>query len=398
MPFRQRFVLGGLSLLLAGAIWMPLLHLLFVPGKEGFRSQAGISPVARQLAKRHLDLWASPAKLQAELHAMQVNNPEWDFMGRTFLVLSLANMAMREPAEADALIPVMDRIIADTQGIVDREGVNHFMMAYGRTGTFLQRPARSIFIDGEIAMMMGARRMIREDEGHRERMNELVMVMAERMAASPRMCCESYPNECWMFCNTLALAAIKIHDVLDQDDHSALFTKWVATARKDLTDPTTGILWSSFMYDGDSLDGPEGSSIWTAAHCLQIVDPAFAADQYDRGRRELARRCLGFAWAAEWPPSWKGPMDVDSGPTIPIIEVNAGSSGQAFIAAAGFEDTAYYQGLATTLRFAAFPMIRDGGLRFCASNQVGDAVLLYSTVSGPLWEEVLKRDRARKGS
>ncbi|HOW74194.1 MAG TPA: hypothetical protein PKY77_26625 [Phycisphaerae bacterium] len=27
MPFRQRIALGGVSLLLAGAIWMPLLHL-----------------------------------------------------------------------------------------------------------------------------------------------------------------------------------------------------------------------------------------------------------------------------------------------------------------------------------------------------------------------------------
>jgi hypothetical protein len=46
--------------------------------------------------------------------------------------------------------------------------------------------------------------------------------------------------------------------------------------------------------------------------------------------------------------------------------------------------------------FAGFPQVRDGRMRFCASNQVGDAVLLYSTVAGPLWE--LIRERSRGGA
>jgi hypothetical protein len=375
LPLRSRFLLGAVSLALATAIWMPLLHFLFIPRQGAFRSQTGISPIARQLTRRHLDLWQSPSRSQSDIDAMRINNPEWDFMGRTYLVLSLANMSLREPALRAGYLPVMDRIIDDTEEYVAREGIHHFLMDYAKNGSFVQHPVRSIFIDGEVALMMGARRLIEENDRYRSRMRELADLTADRMAAGPVRSCESYPNECWTFCNSVALAAIRMHEVLDGEDHSALLHDWVNRARERLTHRETGLLCSSYTYDGQMLDGPEGSTIWTVAHCLQIVDEPLASDQYQRARKELRRQCLGFGWAAEWPKSWVGPMDVDSGPVIPIIEVSAGSSGQAFVGAAAFGDRGYYDALATTLMFAGFPVTENGRLRFCASNQVGDAVL-----------------------
>ena len=70
---------------------------------------------------------------------------------------------------------------------------------------------------------------------------------------------------------------------------------------------------------------------------------------------------------------------------VPLLDVSAGSSGLAFVGAAGFGDGAYLRQLGTTLRFAAFPV--DGGKRYAASNQVGDAVLLYALELGPAWEK-----------
>jgi hypothetical protein len=81
-------------------------------------------------------------------------------------------------------------------------------------------------------------------------------------------------------------------------------------------------------------------------------------------------------------------MDVDSGPVIPLLGASAGSSGTAFVAASSFEDHGLWNGLLTSLDFAGFP-VRDGdALRYAASNQVGDAVLLYSLVLGPVWKKV----------
>ncbi len=39
---------------------------------------------------------------------------------------------------------------------------------------------------------------------------------------------------------------------------------------------------------------------------------------------------------------------------------------------------------------AAFPSGKNGRLKYCASNQVGDAALLYAAVLGPLWEKTSK--------
>ena len=58
------------------------------------------------------------------------------------------------------------------------------------------------------------------------------------------------------------------------------------------------------------------------------------------------------------------------------------------LGAAAFGDTDLLRDLHRTLDFAAFPRQADGGLKYCASNQVGDAVILYSTVVGPIWNMI----------
>ena len=221
-------------------------------------------------------------------------------------------------------------------------------------------------------------------------MTERLKLIEERMRANRLMALESYPDECWTFDHAVALAAFKVADRLDGTDHSALCRQWVATAKAHLVHKETGLLVSAYDTDGRPLYGPEGSTIWMVAHCLQVVDESFARDQYDRARQELGRITLGFGYGTEWPASWQGPRDIDSGFVIPGFEVSAGSSGMAFMAAASFQDWRFLQALATTLDMAAFPSRQSGQLKYCASNQVGDAAMLYATVLGPLWERVAK--------
>lgn len=380
-----------MAMLVAAAIWLPLLHLFFAPRIDRYLDPTGLAPEARALANAHLRLWDDPARRQSVLDDMRKSNAEWDFMGRTFLVLSLANMAYREPAARDEYLAIIDAIVDDTIRLENEHGIYYFLMDYAQGSPFRAVPPRSIFQDGEIALMIAARRFVEEREDYKPLLAERVAHIRKSIEDGPVLCGESYPNECWMFCNAVALAVLRMSDALDGTDHSALIAQWIDTARKELTHPATGLLVSCFSYDGDASDGPEGSTIWMVAHCLQVVDPAFAEDQYRRAKKELAASFLGFGYAKEWPATWRGVMDVDSGPVIPFFDISAGSSGLAFLGAASFDDREYLAQLLASLHFGGFPEKRDGTLRYLASNQVGDAVLLYALVQGPLWRDVLAR-------
>ena len=82
-------------------------------------------------------------------------------------------------------------------------------------------------------------------------------------------------------------------------------------------------------------------------------------------------------------------LDVDSGMIIPGLDISAGGSGLAFVGASSFVDIDHLGRLHATLDFAAFPVRENGGLRYAASNLVGDAVILYAGVLGPIWDKVL---------
>lgn len=388
MNLSKRLLAGLVAITIATVLWIPCIHFFFVRNPDKFRCAEGISPEARQLAARHLQLWTEPKSLERELARMRNSNAEWDFMGRTFLVWSCAEMALREPAAKQEYLSVMDRIIAETLRLEKERGMYVFLMPYAKARPYLMQPARSHFLDGEIAMMLAARRIVEEKPDYRAPMQERVDLMLARMKAGPVLSAESYPDECWMFDNVAALAAVRMADHLDGTDHTDFVRRWVAMAKQKLVDPHTGMLISSYTLAGQPLDGPEGSSIWMGTYLLQLLDDDFAKDQYDRARKELRREMAGFAWSREWPASWKGQEDVDSGPVIPFFEISPGASGMAFIGASAFDDVKFLTPLASTLEFSAFPSRKGGRLKYCASNQVGDAVLLYAAVLGPLWDKV----------
>lgn len=382
----RRLLVAVAAPLLAIALWSGALHWLFTPDLQRYRADDGISPEAQAMALRFQELWLDPDIRYGEHDAIRWTNPEWDFMGRTYLVLALANMALRDPAGSDEYLAVIDEAIADTVALEQANGHAYFLMEYAGWDPFQVHPARSVFVDGEIALMIAARRMVADDEQLARQHQERIGLMVAQMEQSPVLSAESYPDECWTFCNTIALAAIALGDQLDGTDHSSLIDGWLAVAKERLVDPDTGLLVSSYTVDGRHLDGPEGSSIFMAAHSLRVIDPAFARDQYWRAREELGFSIAGFGFAHEWPRSWRGPVDIDSGPTVPVLGANAGASGQALVGAAAFGDDEYLEELLASLRLAGFPTRRGDARTYAASNHVGDAVILYALVQGPLWE------------
>ncbi|MCK5706565.1 MAG: hypothetical protein KAI43_02840 [Candidatus Aureabacteria bacterium] len=383
----KKVIFVFLLFFIAGSIWLPCLNFLFKVDINSYRTKEGIAPKTQLLAQRQMRNWENYSKKEKDISKMRVVNAEWDFMGRTFFVLSLANMACMEPSKTEEYLNTIDRVIDDTLELEKKKGKYYFLMDYARDSEFLSKQKRSIFIDGEIALMLGARRLLEEKQTYKKEMEKRITLMISQMKQSPVLSAESYPDECWLFCNTAAIASIKIGDILGTGENVEFINEWLEVLKANFIEPKTGLLYSSYSVDGNIYQGPEGSSIWFAAHCLQLVDEVFARTQYRLAKEELARHVMDFGYAKEWPSSYKTGSDVDSGPVIPFLEISAGSSGLAFVAAGAFDDDIYLQKLLTAVQFAGFPIEKNGELKYGASNQVGDAVLLYGLVVGPLWEK-----------
>jgi hypothetical protein len=393
-PLAEKFLAPFVAILLATVLWLPSMHIFYRPA-GGVGPHQGVSSQARLLAARHLRIWTEPALRERELRKMQARNPEWDFMSRTLFVLSLCNMALRDPSYQEQACDISDVIIENTLALEHKKGMHHFLLGYaGRTGPWVMQPARSQFIDGEIALMIAARRLVAEKDGYKSLLTHRIRLMTERMRKSPVLCAESYPDECWLFCNAISLAAIRLSDILDGSDHSQFLSQWVRTAKDKLIDPKTRMLISAYGVDGRPAPAgysPEGTSIWLACHMLQLFDKTFASEQYHRAKKELGRSFFGFGYSREWPESSPGEMDIDSGPVLPVLNASASASGLAIVAASAFDDWPYFSQLLSSLNLVGFPEVRKGQLEYHASNPVGDAVLLYSLVLGPLFGEAQRR-------
>lgn len=334
-----------------------------------------------------LDGW-SDGQPPASLLEMRAMNPEWDFMARTFLVLALADRALvAEPARQQLLLDVMDAAIADTLGELEQHGQGWYLLSYADARPW-RGTGRSLFIDGELAVMTGARRLVRDDRWQAEHKAAVASISENLGSSGPLPIAESYPDEGWTFCHALALVGLRMHEVLDGGDHARERDAFLALARSSLIEPDTGLLVSEFDMQGRVQDGPEGSSIWAVAVALQVLEPELAADQYQRARVELGGTLLGWGYAREWPAGHGGPVDIDSGPLVPGLQASASSSGFALVASRAFGDDVWHRQLVSALGAAETVMAVSPGLAEAADNPVGQAVLLWGLGFGPVWERL----------
>ncbi len=352
------------AIALGASVWIPNLHRFYEPDEKTREH------VAHALATRALT--PSPEM-----------NPEWEYMSRTFTVLGLANRALDHADERDTSLAAIDHVVDQTRE--EAHDQFRFLLPYARASAFVDPEARSVFVDGELLMMIAARDLVSPRDELDDDARNLEASIERAMRRSPTMSAESYPNEAWTFCNTTALAAMAMFDRVHDGDHHALAKDWVLRAKAVLLDEKTGMLVSSFTRDGHVKDGPEGSTIFMTATNLLFFDDAFARDQWKRARGELGATVFGFGFAREWPKSWVNARpDIDSGPIVPFLNASAGASGFAVLGASAFGDDAYRDALVASLELVAMPRDDAEGRHYLASNRVGDAVLFDALTFGPL--------------
>ena len=229
---------------MAAAIWWPSMHLFWRPP---LLESGALDPMAVPMARHLEDLWRDiAAELgDGDIQPMRQVNPEWDFMGRTFFILGEANLALRLPERKDVCLGAIDALLKDTLAMEDRYGVTHYLMSYHSARPWVEQPPRSVFVDGEIALCLGARRLVEEDDQWKRLFKERVEHIVDRMKRGPAFCAESYPDECWLFCNSAAMAALRMSEVLVGADYRELIASWLSILKERLIDGRTGILIST---------------------------------------------------------------------------------------------------------------------------------------------------------
>jgi len=339
--------------------------------------------------------WTDPTRRDAVTASLRRFNPEWDFMHRTFLVLALAETSLEAPSRQAELLPVMDAILADTLAQVEAHGQRWYLMSYVDRMPFLDPSGKSLFVDGEVGLMLGARRLVSQDARWADLHRALNQDMAARFDRSPALLPESYPDEAWLFCVTNALVSMRMGDVLDgKADYTPLIDRWTGQAKARLVETESGMLGSEFTWRGEMHDGPEGSSIWLVATNLLLLDEGFAREQYAAAKAALYHDIAGLGYATEWGRGWKGPQDVDSGPIVPVIDASASSSGFAILAAHAFDDGSALSALSRSLGMAFWAARHAPGFEEIADNEVGNAVIARGLAFGSLWAEVKRRGSA----
>ena len=189
----------ALATAVATIVWLPLDALFLSRRRRSARASSPSRSKSRALSE-HTDV-----------DVMRAVNPEWDYMSRTFTVLGLANRALAQSAnEHDARS--RRSIASSTTTREETRDENRFLLPYARESQFVDPGARSVFVDGELLMMIAARELIAPRPDLDSEASELAATIEGAMRRSPTLSAESYPNECWTFCNTTALAALAMLD------------------------------------------------------------------------------------------------------------------------------------------------------------------------------------------
>lgn len=378
---RRDLIRGALALGATTALWTSQVHRLLQPAEAA-------TPTGEPLtARTHAALNTLLRRARTGEHraALRRTNPEWDLLERMIGGLALACGALTEPSLRPEVAPVLRESALRAHALAEERGHAWFLLPYVRRGTF-RGPQRSLFVDGEVAVHLGTALLLQPgDRRLRTALAERVAQVVRSLQAGPIGSGESYPDECWTYCNTTALVALRMAEVLLGHDHGERARAWLAGARTHLVHEGTGLLQSACTWEGRATQPPEGSSLWWSAHALRLIDAGLARDQFERTREALVGWQLGFAYAREWPDGAEARMDVDSGGIVPGLGASPASSGLALVAARSFGDGRLMRGLWSSVELAGFPETREGGWRLRAGNALGDAVAAYGLVQGPVW-------------
>ena len=193
---------------------------------------------------------------------------------------------------------------------------------------------------------------------------------------------DSYPGAAWPADNVVGAAALAGCGPLLDSTYSQTAQEWLVRAQ-EREDPETGLL-------PHSAASPQarGSSTALMIPFLAEIDSAYARTQYERFLATFETEMLGVLPAIrEYPRSFKGTGDIDSGPIV--LGAGAPASVVGIAAARAVGDAETVQALRASAERLGLAFTRDAQRRYLFGKlPVGDAFLAWASSVSPARGEI----------
>lgn len=313
---------------------------------------------------------------------------EWTLGSLSMTAAALTNIAMQQPQTAHESSLVIARMIESAL----TDDVSHFdKIAWGEqplNEEVLNKDEGHIGYYGHLNLMLGCYALLNNDGRFKDLHIKISNAIANRMQKYPHRHIETYPGETYPPDNTVSAASLKVADMTLGTKYAALLNEWIEQCKK-LEDPQTGlIVFGMDITSGKPRQTARGSHAGWNSFYLPLVDEAYAALQYNRFKKFMLRRFIGFAGFKEYANGTLFWMDRDAGPVLFSIGVSA--TGFAVAGAQREGDRALKSDLLRSVELLGVSVTKGDERRYVASPIVGDAIMLAMKTACP-WKPIGSR-------
>lgn len=220
---------------------------------------------------------------------------EWTIGTYAMATYALTNIAMVKPETAKESSEAMAKWI---EYCIDDKISNFDEVAWGEkplNEKVLSKDIGHIGYYGHLNLMLGCYALLNNDGRFSELHKKISEAIARRMAKYPHRHIETYPGETYPPDNTVAVASLRVADMTLNTDYNQLVDEWIEQSKK-IEYPSYGL--TVFQIDittGKPLQTCRGSNIGWNSFFLPLVDEEYASAQFERFKKYMLRRYIGFA-------------------------------------------------------------------------------------------------------
>jgi hypothetical protein len=313
---------------------------------------------------------------------------EWSLVTYSMAAFALTNIAMIEPQTAAE----SSRIIAKwIDFCVDKEFSNFDEAAWGEKSLddkTLNKDYGHVGYYGHLNLMLGCYALLNNDGRFLELHKKLSDSIARRMSKYSHRHIETYPGETYPPDNTVAVASLSVADKTIGTDYKRLIEEWVEQSKKIEWLPYGLIVFQIDSITGEPVQTCRGSNIGWNSFFMPIIDEGYAKVQFDRLKKYMLRRYIGFAAFKEYPQGGWFRIDRDTGPVI--FGLGGTATGFSVAGAKWSNDEELLNLLLRPFEFLGVSVTKNNQRRYIAVPVLADAIMLAMKTAcrwRPLWEE-----------